>query len=125
MAAVVGFVDGSKKSILTSPSIRFFLQYAFSHPERWPNERLPALDLQKIGKLTFQKLEEGIFPCFELALDAAKSGDTYPAVLNAANETAARLFMHQQIGFTEIPKIIRSALQAHRPVRRPSLEEIM
>ncbi len=125
VTAVVGFIDGSKKSILTSPSIRFFMQYAFSHPERWPNEHLSTLDLRQIRKLTFKKLEDGIFPCFDLALETAKLGDTYPAVMNAANETAVRLFMHQQIGFTEIPRIIRAALQSHRPVHNPALEDIL
>ena len=125
IAAVVGFTDGSKKSILTSPSIRFFLQYAFSHPDRWSNEHLPRLDLGAIRKLTFKELEDGIFPCFDLALEAAELGDTYPSVLNAANETAALLFMHQQIGFREIPRIIRSALRSHRPIHGPSLEDII
>ena len=70
-------------------------------------------------------MEEDQFPCFSLALDAVKKGGTYPAALNAANETAVSLFLYQQIGFQEIPRVIERTLATHRPVFDPTYDAII
>jgi 1-deoxy-D-xylulose-5-phosphate reductoisomerase len=46
-------------------------------------------------------------------------------VLNAANEVAVGRFLRQEIGFTEIPEIIRKAMDSHSVLANPSIEDIL
>jgi len=75
--------------------------------------------------LTFEPVNYADYPCLKLALEAAKLGDTYPAVLCAADETAVNLFLNNSIAFTEIATIIEKTLDKHRPVSNPGIEDIL
>ena len=123
--SLVEFADGSTKAQMSPPDMRLPIQYAFSHPERWNNPSLPRLNLVEAGSLTFEELRSENFPCFDLAIEAGKRGGTYATVLSAADEVAVGLFLSQQIGFLEIPKIVEKALQNHEPVANPSLHDIL
>ena len=54
-----------------------------------------------------------------------EGGKTYPAVLNAADEIAVELFLSGAIPFTAIPSLITDALDAHTPVNRPTLDDLL
>ncbi|MCX6023350.1 MAG: 1-deoxy-D-xylulose-5-phosphate reductoisomerase, partial [Chloroflexi bacterium] len=123
--SLVEFVDGSFKAQLGAPDMRTPLQYALSYPDRWPNPGIPRLDLAALQQLTFAPVEPGRWPCLELALQAARQGQTYPAVLSAADEVAVEEFLAGRIGFLDIPLLIEATLAAHRPTARPSLEETL
>ncbi len=71
------------------------------------------LSPEKMGRLDFLPLDEGRFPAYSLALAAAKTGGTAPAVLNAADEVAVSAFLSGQIGFLTIIDWIEEALEAH------------
>lgn len=122
--ALVELRDGTMKSILASSDPRVAIQVALSFPERWENAALPTLTSQDLGELTFQPLEEEHFPCFRLAMQAAREGGTSLAALNAANETAVSLFLFQQIGFQDIPTVVGRVLSAHASVKSPTLKDI-
>ena len=51
------------------------------------------------------------FPCFDLSLTALENGDNYPCALNGAGEVAVHAFLRGEIGFTDIQKVIESALE--------------
>jgi len=123
--SMVEFVDGSLKGQLSSPDMRLPIQYALSYPRRWTNSELPLLDWSKIKSLDFEPITYDRFPCLKLAANAGRSGGTYPSVLCAADEVAVELFLSYKIGFTDIPGIVEKALEHHRNVGRPSLEEIL
>ncbi|MBI4499410.1 MAG: 1-deoxy-D-xylulose-5-phosphate reductoisomerase [Chloroflexi bacterium] len=123
--ALVRFVDGTVKAVISQPSTRLALQYALSYPERWGLPALPPLDLTALGPVSFEPLDEAKYPCFRLATEAGYRGDTYPAVLNAADEMAVLLFLDQQIGFQEIPRVVEAVLNRHQPVHHPTLEDIL
>ncbi len=123
--SMVEFVDGSLKAQLSWPDMRLPIQYALSHPQRWPNPGLPRLDWSKITSLNFEPIDYDRFPCLKLAVDAGKSGGTCPAVLCAADEVAVELFLDHRIGFTDIARIVRETLEQHRSVDQSSLEEIL
>jgi 1-deoxy-D-xylulose-5-phosphate reductoisomerase len=91
--SMVEFMDGSLKAQLSWPDMRLPIQYAFSYPRRWSNSELPRLDWDKINSLNFEPVDYDRFPCLKLAVDAGKSGGTYPAVLCAADEVAVELFL--------------------------------
>jgi len=123
--SMVEFIDGSLKAQLSWPDMRMPIQYALSYPQRWSNSELPRLDWNKIDSLNFEHVDYGRFPCLKLAIDAGKSGGTYPAVLCAADEVAVELFLSHRIGFTDIAKIVQKTLEQHQNIPQPSLEEIL
>jgi 1-deoxy-D-xylulose-5-phosphate reductoisomerase len=123
--SMVEFTDGSLKAQLSWPDMRLPIQYALSYPRRWSNSELPRLDWDKINSLNFEPVDYDKFPCLKLAVDAGKSGGTYPAVLCAADELAVELFLSHRIGFTDIAKIVQKTLEQHRNIPQPSMEEIL
>ena len=113
--ALTEFNDGSVKSALSIPDMRVPIQLSLAYPNRWANAEINRVDLLSVGRLSFEPLEDELFPCFNIALEAVAQGETYPAVVAAANEAAIDLFLGQQIGFSDIPKIIERAVSSHHP----------
>jgi 1-deoxy-D-xylulose-5-phosphate reductoisomerase len=113
----VEFVDGSILAQLAHPDMRLPIQTVLTYPERTPRA-VARLDLRTLGSLDFEPPDEDRFPCLRLARAALRRGGTAPAALNAANETAVRLFLEGRIGLTAIAPAIGRALDAHvtRPV---------
>ena len=122
--SLVEFVDGTLKAQLSMPDMRLPIQYALAHPDRI--ER-PAdwREMDYDVELTFEALDRGRFPCFGIALDAARSGKTYPAALNAADEVAVDLFLSGAIPFNAIAALISDALDAHKPIAKPTLPDLL
>ncbi len=58
-------------------------------------------------------------------MDAGREGGTLPAVLSAADEVAVDLFLPRRIPFAAIPRLVEKALESHRPIPHPSLEEVL
>ncbi|MBM2826146.1 MAG: 1-deoxy-D-xylulose 5-phosphate reductoisomerase [Dehalococcoidia bacterium] len=123
--SLVQFIDGSVKATLVPLSLSSSIQYCLSDPSRWPSDESHSLDMAKLGGLTFGRLDSEQYPCLKLALEWGRKGHTYPAVLNGANETATHLFVHQKIGFQDIPRVIQSVLERHRPVNNPTLDDLI
>ncbi len=122
--SMVEFTNGTLKAQLSMPDMRLPIQYALAYPERIERPS-DWRELDYSIDHTFEALERGRFPCFWLAVDAARSGKTYPAVLNAADEVAVELFLSGAISFTSIPSLIMIALDAHTPVNRPTLDDLL
>jgi 1-deoxy-D-xylulose-5-phosphate reductoisomerase len=112
--SLVEFVDGSMLAQLGPPDMRLPIAYALSYPERLPL-RQPSLSLVDIGRLTFEPPDEATFPCLSYAYEALERGGTVPAVLNASNEVAVKAFLDGAVGFLDIQRLIRAAMDRHRP----------
>jgi 1-deoxy-D-xylulose-5-phosphate reductoisomerase len=123
--SMVEFADGSVKAQLGQPDMRLPIQYALSYPERLANPNLPRLDWENIKELNFEPPDFDSFPCLKLAIEAGKKGGTYPAVLCAADEIAVELFLSKRIKFTDIPRLVGQALEEHKSLAHPTLEEIL
>ena len=123
--SMVEFADGSIKAQLSYPDMRLPIQYALSYPERLANPQLPRLDWSNIKDLTFEQPDFDTFPCLKLAIEAGEKGETYPAVLCAADEVAVELFLSQHIKFTDIARLVEQTLEEHEAIANPTLEEIM
>lgn len=108
--SLVEFEDGSVKAQLGLPDMKLPIQYALTYPERKPSQ-FPRLDLAQQSTLTFEQPDMDTFPCLPLAYAASKQGGCMPCVLNAANEAAVGLFLHDRIGFYDIPRLIEEALE--------------
>lgn len=112
--SMVEYRDGSVVAQLGMPDMRGPIAYALSYPERLEGAS-PSLDLAKIGTLTFQEPDLSRFPCLSYAYEALKTGGTMPAVVSAANEAAVKHFLEGDIGFMDIPRVIRMTMDAHQP----------
>ena len=110
--SLVEYVDGSQLGHLGLPNMQIPIAYSICFPKVVPLDLKP-LNLAEIGTLTFEKPDLEVFPCLKLAFEAFSAGQSHPIVLNAANEVAVDLFLHEKIGFTDIPSIIDSALEQH------------
>lgn len=123
--SMVEFADGSVKAQLGKPDMRLPIQYALSYPERLANPHLPRLDWENTEELNFEPPDPDAFPCLKIAVEAGKRGGTYPAVLCGADEIAVQQFLAGKIKFTDIPKLVEQALDEHKAVASPPLEEIL
>ncbi len=120
----VEYVDGSCVAQMGTADMRHPIAYALNFPERRPLD-LPPLDLIKVGQLTFEEPDRAAFPALAVAEEAAHRGGTFPAVLNAANETAVAAFLARRIGFDAIVRTVEKTLQSHTPCSARSLEDIL
>jgi 1-deoxy-D-xylulose-5-phosphate reductoisomerase len=123
--ALVEFTDGSVLAQLSMPDMRLPLLYALSHPERWTSD-LPRLELPELAALSFERPDPARCPGLLLARRALDSGGVAPAVLNAADEEAVRLFLGRKIRFGDLMPLVDEVLSAHRPGTDPlTLESIL
>lgn len=122
--SMVEYVDGAVIAQLGTPDMKLPIQYAMYYPERryLPGERL---DFWKLGKLDFEEPDMDTFYGLALAYEAGRQGGSLPTVFNAANERAVQLFLEREIGYLEIPQLIKECMERHRNIDRPSLEEIL
>ena len=122
--SMVEYQDGAMIAQLGMPDMRGPIAYALSYPERLADVS-PSLDLAKVGTLTFEGPDLDRFPCLAYAFDALKAGGSMPAVLSAANEVAVKYFLEERIGYHEISRVIRSAMDAHTPGPIKTVEDAL
>ena len=122
--SMVEFIDGAIKAQLGIPDMKIAIQYALTYPDRKfiQNERL---SFNLINKLTFEPPDFHKFPAASFGYEALLKGGTTPAVLNAANEEAIQCFIQQEIKFNQITMLVGQAIEQHRPVPNPDLDEIL
>ena len=121
--SMVEYADGSVKAHLGATDMRIPIQYAFSLPERWRSPVEPV-DFVELGRLDFEEPDRETFRCLDLAFEAGRTGMTYPAVLNAANEVAVAAFLAGTAPFLAIPDTVARVLDKHEPVSADSLEAV-
>ena len=119
--SMVQFKDGSVKAQLGVPDMKIPIQYALTYPTHLeaPWERL---DFAMLGDLSFQAPDFDRFPCIKLAYLALDKMGTTPAVLNMANDYCVYKFLDEKIKFTDIPVIIKSAMNNHEWTENPNLD---
>jgi len=110
--SMVELVDGSFKAQLGVTDMRQPIQYALTWPERWPSA-LPRFDPVAASPLEFEHPDPDRFPCLGLAYRALRSGGAAAAVVNAANEVAVQAFLDGSARFTDIARVIETALERH------------
>lgn len=122
--SAVEYVDGSIIAQLGTPDMKLPIQYALYYPERrfLPGKRLSLTDL---GQITFEKPNMEELPCLRLAYEAMRAGGSMPVVFNAANEFAVAAFLNREIGFHGIAEWIEKAMQGHKLIDNPTLEQVL
>ena len=122
--SMVQYKDGGIIAQLGTPDMKLPIQYALFYPDR---RDLPGkkLDFYELSQMTFEKPDMETFYGLRLAFEAAKIGGSMPTVYNAANEKAVSLFLDRKIGFLQIPEFIQKAMENHKIIENPSVNEIL
>ena len=122
--SMIQFTDGAVLAQLGTPDMKLPIQYAMTYPDRVSlgGKRLDFFDLQKIE---FYKPDTDTFRALALAYDAFREGGSLPTVYNAANEMAVALFLDRKIGYLRITELIESAMNSHKKITNPTLEEVL
>ncbi len=122
--SAVQYRDGAVIAQLGCPDMKLPIQYALFYPHR-PYLATKRVDLFELGSMTFERPDTDKFPGLSYALEAAKTGGIMPTVFNAANERAVALFLAGQIGFTDIAKLIRHAMDSIKCRKALKVEDIL
>ncbi len=122
--SMVEFEDGAVMAQLGVPDMRLPIQYALCYPERrfLNGDRL---DFTKLKSIEIDQPDMETFKGLPMAIEAATAGGTMPTVFNAANEEAVRLFLDHHIGFLDIYRIIREAMDSETVIPDPDLDTIL
>jgi 1-deoxy-D-xylulose-5-phosphate reductoisomerase len=121
----VEFIDGSVIAQMSVPTMELPVLYALTHPERVPDDAVPAFDPVKLSPLTYEAVDHDNFPALRLGIAAGKSGGAAPAVFNAANECAVAAFLAGRIAFPDIPRGISSALDRLSGMKSNTREDLL
>ncbi len=122
--SMVEYDDGSVLAQLANPDMRIPIAHALAWPSRIQSGAKP-IDLVDLARLDFAAPDTTRFPCLRLAYEAGAAGGTTPAILNAANEVAVAAFLEGRIPFTDISRVIETAL-AQVPGRSDdSLDDVL
>lgn len=122
--SMVEFCDNSVIAQLGTADMTTPISYALSYPKRLSTKK-EELNLAKVSQLNFKDMDLERFPCVAFAYEAGRIGHTMPAVLNAANEVAVEAFLNKKIKFTDIEKIIKNAMNEHKIVKNPTINDII
>lgn len=122
--SMVSYNDGSVLAQLGNPDMRTPIAYALGWPERLASGVAP-LDLFATARLDFEQPDRERFPCLQLAYDAHERGGYATIALNAANEVAVKAFLGREIGFTDIPVLVRDVMLTASTGTPMNLEEIL
>ena len=109
---------------LGMPDMKLPIQYALFYPDRRPMEG-KRVDFYQLSSMTFEKPDTDTFRGLSMAYDAVAKGGSMPTVYNAANEKAVALFLERKIRFLEIYDLIQGAMEQHKVIQNPSVEEIL
>ena len=122
--SMVEFIDGSVMAQLSPPDMRLPIQLALNYPYRFAG---PAtrMNWKQIHTLEFYPPDFERFPALRLGLEAAASGGTAGAVINAANEVAVDAFLDGKLPFQDIVKLCRAVLERHEFIQHPTLDQLL
>jgi len=122
--SLVEYHDGSTLAQLGTPDMRTPIAVALAWPDRMAIAA-PALDLVRIGQLTFEPADPIKFPALALARHALQMGGDAPTILNAANEAAVAGFLSGRIGFLDIERVVDGALAVLPRMVPASIEDVV
>ena len=108
--SMVEFEDNSVVAQLGLPDMRLPIQLALTYPKRVPSLS-GEIDFGNLSALTFEEPDLEAFKCLGLAMETAAKPGAACAVMNGANEAAVGLFLQEKIGFCDIYRYVREAVE--------------
>ncbi len=121
----VDFVDGSILAQVGFPNMELPILYALTHPGRLADDGVRRYNPVAAGNIEFEEVRHDAFPTFGLGVQSGRDGGTAPAVFNAANEVAVRVFLEGGMLLGGVPDVIEEVLNAHEVQQAASLEAVV
>ena len=122
--SMVEYVDDGIMAQLGMPDMKLPIQYALFYPDRRPMDGR-RVDFFALKSISFEEPDIKTFRGLQLAYDAIAAGGSMPTVFNAANEKAVGLFLDKKIRFLAIYDLIQGAMEQHKVIANPTVEEIL
>lgn len=122
--SMVEFQDSAVMAQLGVPDMKVPIAFALNYPKREANN-FEKLDFTKNMSLTFEKPDLNKFRCLHLAYEASELGNSYPVILNGANEVLVDLFLKKKIRFSQIGRNLENIMGMHKEVELGSIEDIL
>lgn len=123
--SMVEYNDNTIIAQMGKPDMRIPIQYALTYPNKCPFVLDDSLSFKKFHSLTFQEMDFERYPMLALAYKVGKAGGIMPAVFNASNEEAVKLFIEGKINFLDIEKIIFENVEKTNNIINPTLDQIL
>ncbi len=120
--SMLQFSDSSIKAQMGLPDMKLPIQYAFTYPDRVPNN-FPRLNFSEYSSLTFEQPDLQRFRNLAIAYEAMRRGGNVPCVMNAANEVVVEAFLKEKIGFLRMSDIIEKTIEKSVFIATPSYED--
>jgi 1-deoxy-D-xylulose-5-phosphate reductoisomerase len=121
----VEFIDGSVVAQMSVPTMELPVLYALTHPDRVPDDGVPAFDPVRLSPMTYEPVDHDNFPALRLGISAGIAGGAAPAVFNGANERAVAAFLAGKIRFPDIARAISSTLDKLSDMPSGSREQLL
>ncbi len=107
--SMIQMKDGSVLAQLGPVDMRLPIEVMLMYPERG-RALMDPLDFAKVGPLTFEAIDETVFPSIRMARESMQMDGLFPACYTAADELAVEQFRLGKIGFTDIFRLVEYAL---------------
>lgn len=122
--SMVCYRDGSVLAQMGAPDMRTPIAHALSWPDRMETTGR-KLDLTKPMKFDFQPVDKKIFSAIPLAYDCLKKGLWACIAMNAANEALVQAFLDGKLGYLDIVRGVRAAVEAAQPRQFSSVQDVI
>jgi len=122
--SLIQFEDGALKAQMGLPDMKLPIMYALSYPYRLKSD-FPRFNFIDFPELTFEKPDTENFRNLSLAYEALKQGGNMPCILNAANEVVVNAFLHDKIGFLQMPEIIEKCMASAYFIKKPTFADYL
>lgn len=122
--SMVEFRDSSTLAQLSQPNMKQPIVYALAYPKRFKFDE-SSLDFSKALSLSFEPVDFERFKGLALSYQAGRLGHSFPCVLNTSKEVATQAFLDERIAFIDIVEYVEKALDAHRIIENPSIEQLI
>ncbi|MDE7444026.1 MAG: 1-deoxy-D-xylulose-5-phosphate reductoisomerase, partial [Muribaculaceae bacterium] len=120
--SMIEFHDGAIKAQLGQPDMRLPIRYALGDANRLSTVT-PGLTISQYANLTYEEPDTVKFQGLSLAWHALEKMGNTACTINAANEVAVAAFLHEQIKFLDIYRIIMDTLKQIEYIPAPSLDD--
>lgn len=121
--AMVEFIDGEFKAVLSVPDMSIPIQYALTYPER-KTTHIKHLDFLELQTLSFYEIDKTLFPLFDILLNYAMLGGSFLPSIVAIDEVLVESFLKEEIAFLDIEHIFIDFLNTIEYRKIDSLDEV-
>ncbi len=118
------FTDGSLKALLSVPNMALAIETALFWPHK-SNGAVAELDLAKIETLNFSAPDFERYPCLQIAMQAAKSGEGACIALSAADEVLVDGFLNGSVKYNDIPHTLEKVYAKFHKIKEVGIEDII